>query len=587
MRFFGEGKMARFMELAELFEELEKTTSHKEIVQRIANFYSELERKEIRDSSYLFLGNIGPAFENPTLGIGDKLTLKAIAGAYGVPEEEVDERYTRMGDLGDVAFELNRKGEGDSLTIEDIFSKLKEIKEISGKGSKDEKIRLLSEILQRVRPQESKYILRITLGKLRLGFGDQFLLEAFSIAFAGDKKYLEKIKESYNICTDIGKLAETLAKYGPIKLAHFSIILGRPVKSMLAQRVEDFEELEERIPGTKAAEEKYDGERVQIHKDGYEIQAFSRRLENITSQYPDIVDAIRKNVLADKIILDGEIIAYVQEGKDSTEEFHSFQKLMQRRRKYEVEKYTEILPVAVFFFDILFLEGKSLLKESYPKRRSLLEEHVKESGIIHLARRKVTKNLEEIEEFFNDALEKKLEGIVIKSMANDSIYKPGKRSWYWLKWKAEYAERMRETFDLVIVGKYYGRGRRKGSFGALLCAALNQEEQRFETFTKVGTGFTDEDAKEIDSLLSEHIIPEIPKDVLIKSRMLPDIFIEPAVVIEVLGTEVTESPGHTAGEEKGETGLALRFPRFLRIRPDKGPYQATIVKEIKNLKEST
>jgi DNA ligase-1 len=205
--------------------------------------------------------------------------------------------------------------------------------------------------------------------------------------------------------------------------------------------------------------------------------------------------------------------------------------------------------------------------------------------VIRLARRVVPKNLEEIEDFLNEALEKKLEGVVIKSMDDSSVYEAGKRSWFWLKWKEEYAEGMRETFDLVIIGKYYGRGRRKGSFGALLCAALNEEEQLFETFTKVGTGFTDADAKEIESLLSEHVIPEVPKNVVVKSRMLPDIFIEPAVVIEVLGMEITESPGHTAGGGKGESGLALRFPRFLRIRPDKGPYEATTVKEIRNLKE--
>ncbi len=187
--------------------------------------------------------------------------------------------------------------------------------------------------MQRAKPEEGKYILRITFGKLRLGFGDQFLLEAFSIAFAGDKEYLGKIKESYSVCTDIGELAEALAEYGPKALGHFSIKLGRPVKSMLAQRVEDFEELEKRIMGVKVAEEKYDGERVQIHKNGDEIQAFSRRLENITFQYPDIVKAVRKNVLSDKIILDGEIIAYTQEKKGSTEEFHPFQRLMQRCRK--------------------------------------------------------------------------------------------------------------------------------------------------------------------------------------------------------------------------------------------------------------
>lgn len=170
-------------------------------------------------------------------------------------------------------------------------------------------------------------------------------------------------------------------------------------------------------------------------------------------------------------------------------------------------------------------------------------------------------------------------------MDSNSIYEAGKRSWLWLKWKEEYAEGMRETFDLVIIGKYYGRGKRKGSFGALLCAILNEDKQQFETFTKVGTGFTDADAKEIDSLLSEHVIADSPKNVFIKSRMLPDTFVEPAVVIEVLGTEITESPGHTAGEGEGEAGLALRFPRFLRIRYDKGPYDVTTVEEVRDLKE--
>jgi DNA ligase-1 len=356
---------------------------------------------------------------------------------------------------------------------------------------------------------------------------------------------------------------------------------------MLAQRVESFEEIEKRIPGEKAVEEKYDGERVQIHKNGNEIKAFSRRLEDITAQYPDLVEAVRRDINAEKIVLDGEIIAYVEGSKadDSTQEFYSFQRLMQRRRKYEVQKYAEIFPVAVFFFDILYLEGKSLLKEPYPRRRALLEENVKQSEALRMAGRIVTDNLEEIEDFFNKTLEKKLEGIIIKSMSSNAVYEAGKRSWFWLKWKEEYAEGMRETFDLVIVGKYYGRGKRKGSFGALLCAILNEEEQRFETFTKVGTGFTERDAKEIDSLLSEHIVNEIPKNVLIKSRMMPDILVEPTVVIEVLGAEITKSPGHTAGQGEGDTGLALRFPRFLRIRYDKGPADVNTVKEIMNLKE--
>ncbi len=278
--------------------------------------------------------------------------------------------------------------------------------------------------MQRANPTEGKYILRIIIGKLRLGFGDQFLLEAFSIAFLGDKKYLGKIKESYSVCTDIGELAEAFAEYGCKALGNFSIELGRPIKLMLAQRVENFEELEERVLGKKAAEEKYDGEWVQIHINGNEIQAFSRRLENITSQYPDLIEAIRNSVLVNKIVLDGEIVAYIEGKKrnEKMEEFYSFQKLMQRRRKYKIGKYMELCPVAIFFFDILYLEGKILMKKSYPMRRTLLEKYVKESGVVHLARRIVTENLEEIEDFFNEALEKRLEGIIIKAMNNTSIY---------------------------------------------------------------------------------------------------------------------------------------------------------------------
>lgn len=577
--------MARFKELAELFEELEKITSHKEIIRKISEFFRGLKGIEVKDSAYLFLGTIGPAFEDTTLGIKDRLAVRAIAGAYEVSEEEVKKKYARTGDLGDVAFELSKKIEA-FLTIENVFQRLKQIKEASGKGSQEEKTGLLSDILKKATPEEGKYIVRLVLGRLRLGFGDQFLLEAFSIAFTGDRKNAVKIKESYGVCTDIGELAKALSENGIRATGFISIKPGRPVKSMLSQRVESFEELEKRVQGKKAAEEKYDGERIQIHKAGDEIKAFSRRLEDITSQYPDIIEAVRKSVSAKEIVLDGEIVAYAEVEKEGNriEEFYPFQNLMQRRRKYEIEKYREKCPVAVFFFDILYLNGESLLKKPYPERRTLLEMNVAEKGIVHLARRTVTENIEEIEDFFNETVEKRLEGIVVKSTSNSSFYEAGKRSWSWFKWKQEYSEGMRETFDLVVVGSYYGRGRRKGSFGALLCAVLNEEEQRFETLTKVGTGFTEADAEEINRLISDHIVSGVPKDVSIKKRMLPDVFIEPSIVIEVLGSEITNSPGHTAGEGKEETGLALRFPRFIRIRHDKTPYDAMTVKEVKDLK---
>ncbi|MBD3164530.1 ATP-dependent DNA ligase [Candidatus Woesearchaeota archaeon] len=257
---------------------------------------------------------------------------------------------------------------------------------------------------------------------------------------------------------------------------------------------------------------------------------------------------------------------------------------MQRRRKYGVKEYAEKVPVRLYLFDILYLEGRLMLKRPYPERRKILEKNVRQSGKIKLAKQIVTSNIKEMQNFFEKSIKKNLEGVIVKSVENKSIYQPGNRGWLWVKWKKEYAEGMRETFDLVVIGSYYGKGQRKGKFGALLCAAYNKKKDTFESFTKVGSGYKDEDLEEINRKLEKIEVKKPLGNVSFNNDMKPDKFYKPQIVIEVLGANITTSPKHTAGKDSGRKGYALRFPRFLNIREDKSALDATTLKEIEKLK---
>jgi DNA ligase-1 len=334
--------MESFGKLVELYEKLDTSTSHKKIIELLAEHFRNLEPEDVKITAYLALGTIGPRFEKIDLGIGDKYGIQAISQAYNVDKKKVEIAFGNQGDLGDVASAFNER-QRSSLTLNYVFKHFVHIRDISGKGSQKRKINLLAEVLSKARPLESKYIMRIAQGNLRLGFGEKFLLEALALAFTGSRDNTSKVEDTYNICTDIGQLGESLAKHGMGSLGKFSIKIGRPVQMMLASRVDKMEDLNEKFSGTMAAEEKYDGERVQVHVDGDNIKAFSRRLTDISAQFPDVIEAVRESVKAEKVVLDGEIVAYRQG------EFLPFQELMQRRRKYHVKEYVEKIPVAVFF----------------------------------------------------------------------------------------------------------------------------------------------------------------------------------------------------------------------------------------------
>ncbi len=567
-----------FSKFAYLCQGLENLSSSNAIRDELAKFFKEISPSAVKYSSYFILGMIGAKYADIDLGLGEKTAIHIISRAFDVTEGKVEGQFASLGDLGDVVLALSKK-EHSSLKIDDIYSVFQEFKSISGQGSQEKRAELLAGLLQKASALEAKYIMRIALGSLRLGVGEMSVLDAFALAFTESLDNKSVIEDGYNVNTNIGALGESLAKDGVEAVRHLAVELGRPVEMMLAQRVKTISEILERFKGDQfAAEEKYDGERVQVHKNGEDIQLFSRRLENITSQYPDIAEYARAATKAKKAVFEGEIIAY-KAGR-----MLPFQNLMQRRRKYDVPEYRESIPVALASFDIIYLNGKSLLKEPYPKRRMLLEHTFEESENAFLARRVVSRDFEDIKNFFHQSIDKGFEGIIVKATSEDSVYQPGRRGWMWIKWKKEYAKGLSDTFDVVIVGSYRGRGKRKGFFSALLCAVYNRERDVFETFTKVGTGFDDEDFEIFKAKLKKFRVSEKPKRLRIKKQMEPDEFYEPAVVIEIMGAEITRSSGHTAGEEDGR-GLALRFPRFLNIREDKGPGEITTVEELKFMRK--
>lgn len=571
------GMKSSFRDFAELCERLEGISSNNRLRDELASFFSGLEIGSVRPASYFLLGVIGPKYEDIDLGLGSKSVIPILAEAFGEEEPKVKRMFSEEGDLGVVAGKLSSR-KRSSLSLDDVFKKLWKVRSASGSGSREKKSDILSGLLSDASSVEAKYIVRIALSSLRLGVGEKTLIDAFAVAFTGDSENSSEVEDGYNVCTDIGRLGESLAKNGLRGVRRFSISLGRPVQCMLAQRVDRVSDILEKMDEDEiAAEEKYDGERVQIHKDGGSVTLFSRRLEDITHQYPDVVDYVKKAVRSRKAVLDGEIVAYSKGG------FMSFQKLMSRRRKYDVESYRKKVPVVVFVFDMLYLNGRSLLRKPYPERRKLLESSLKRSDKIRPAGRKVSEDFSVIREFFRKSVDKGLEGIIVKSTSKDSFYRPGKRGWRWIKWKKEYAEGMQETFDLVVIGGYHGKGRRKGVFGALLCAVYDRGKDRFESFTRVGAGFSDADLKRLSKMLRKKKKPGRPDRVVVKRGMEPDEYYAPDTVIEVTGAEITRSPSHAAGERDGK-GLALRFPRFLRVRDDKGPEDATKVKEVVSLR---
>ncbi|MCS6770278.1 MAG: ATP-dependent DNA ligase [Candidatus Caldarchaeum sp.] len=568
-----------FRELVDYYERLEATTKRLEMTDILAELLSKAPAKIIDKVVYMTLGELYPAYVGVELGVAEKLALKAVRQVSGAGEKAVNELLSRHGDAGTVAMLLLRSKEqttlfAEELTVEDVYSSLEKIAKASGPGAVEVKTAILSRLISQATPLEAKHILRIVTGAMRLGVADMTVLDALAKAFGGERDVYER---AYNLSSDIGLVAKTAAEEGVEGVARFRVKVGIPVRCMLAERLSSAREILEKMDGKGFAEYKYDGERMQIHKAGEKVSIFSRRQENITHQYPDVVIMVRQRVKASEAILECETVPIDQE----TGEMLPFQELMHRKRKKEIQKAVEDYPVALYFFDILYLDGEDLTTKTFLERRKRLEQVINEDERVKLSRGVLAVSIDDVERVFAEAVEAGCEGVIVKSVSDDSVYRAGARGWQWIKFKRDYRSEMIDTVDLVVVGAFYGKGRRKGKFGTLLVAAYNPGKDVFQTVCKVGTGFKDEDLERFTEMFERLKLPH--KNPRVDSVMQPDVWVQPLVVLEIIGAEVTLSPVHTCGRDavKEGYGLGIRFPRYTgRIRDDKKPEDATTDEEI-------
>jgi DNA ligase-1 len=568
--------------IADAYEKIGATTKRLEITDLLVELLKKTPVGVIDKVAYLTQGKIYPDFVGIEIGVAEKLAVKALVKVCGRREAEVEEDLKKSGDIGETTERFVAKKKQvtffqQPLTVEKVYETFDKMAKASGSGAVDLKVSLLAGLLAAASPREVKYVMRTVTGNLRLGIADMTVLDALAIAFGGGKEARDDIERAYNISSDLGRVAKTVAERGIEGIKRFRVSVDEPIRPMLAERLSSPEEILEKLGGKCVAEYKYDGERLQAHKRGGEVTLYSRRLEDISSQYPDAVELLKRYVRAVEAILECECVAVDL----SSGEMRPFQELMHRRRKYGIEQAMEDYPVSLFMFELLYVDGKDLTLEPYPMRRKMLEKTIEESERVKLAQNIITSSKREVEKFFLKAIEDGCEGLVCKSVAKDSVYQAGARGWLWIKYKRDYKSEMRDTVDLVVVGAFHGRGKRAGTYGALLLAAYNPRNDTFETVTKCGTGFSDEDLAKLPIMMKKHIVSH--KHPRVNSTLEADVWFEPAAVIEVLGAEITLSPIHTCAMDsvrKG-SGLAIRFPRFTRnYRLDKAAEDATTENEI-------
>jgi len=572
----------RYLTIADAYEKIEATTKRLEMTDVLVDLLKKTSKDAIDKVVYLTQGKLYPDFLGIEIGVAERLAVKALARASGIRESEIEEGVKKTGDVGETTQLVMAKRKQSTfyqrpLTVQRVFETLDKMAKASGPGAVDSKMAHLAGLLTDASPKEAKYVMRTVTGNLRLGIADMTILDALALAYGGGKEARECVERAYNICSDLGRVAKTVAERGLEGIKEFHVSINEPIRPMLAERLSSPREILEKFSGKCVAEYKYDGERIQAHKRGNDVVLYSRRLESISDQYPDAVELLKRYVKAKEAILECECVAV----DSDTGEMRPFQELMHRRRKYEIQKAIEEYPVTLFMFEALYIDGKDLTLEPYPTRRKMLEETVKESERVKIANQTITNNEVELEKFFLEAIENGCEGLVCKSMAPDSVYQAGARGWLWIKYKRDYKSEMTDAVDLVAVGAFHGRGKRAGAYGALLLAAYDPDGDTFETVTKCGTGFTDEDLEKLPKILKNHIVGR--KHARVQSLIEAEVWFEPNVVLEVLGAEVTLSPIHTCATNaiRRGNGLAIRFPRFTgKYRLDKAPEDATTSKEI-------
>lgn len=573
-----------FRALAESLEALEPITGRTQMIGLLADLLRQAGPEDIGQLLYLSQGRLLPDFIQKEFGMNERLIYRSVAQAYNVPHDEVVERSKQLGDAGLVAQEFAQRAQGGSfmneldnegISLQEVYSLLMKITEAVGSGSQESKVTQLAKLFSRLSPLEAKHVARIVVGRLRVGVGDPTLLDALSFAKAGDKSLRAPLERAYNLSSDLGLVAQTLYSAGPEALDRIQVKVGNPVRMALAERADTAEEILKRLDGRCAIEPKFDGFRMQVHKDGDNISIFSRGLEDLSGMFPDVVSAIHKQIKAETLIMEGEALAFDPE----TGKFQPFQVTSQRRRVHNIEAMSASHPLRLLAFDLLLVDGRDLTRAPYTERREALEATIAPReglGGIEPSTCIITEDPEEIIVFYEDSLVDGLEGIVAKRLTG--TYEAGKRGFNWIKMKRSYNKQMSDTVDCVIVGYDYGKGKRASwGIGSLLVSVYDKANDTFPTVTRVASGISHEGWQELGKRLEADRLPH--RDPRVINVISPDVWVTPRYVLELQADEVSRSQMHPAGKTDG-AGYALRFPRILKERSERTPEDATSVDEI-------
>ena len=566
-----------FNRLAEAFEDLERTSSRKQLTTILANLLRQVDADAIAEVAYLLQGRVAPLYEPVEFGLGERSIEKAVADAYGIEPAEVREHYARAGDLGLVVAEMAPPSPaGPERSVREVFAELRRLADISGAGSGERKLAALRGLLSGLDPISAKHLVRIPLGNSRLGVGDATILAAFNEArLSGTKSDQVVLEDAYNRTSDLGLLGETFWREGLDGVRKLQVMVGRPIRPQLAERLPDVPSLLDKLGGRAHVQSKFDGIRVQLHLDrtrpeGEQVRLFSRSLESMTGMFPELVEGVLKQVKAQTAILDSETLAF----NPLSEEFLPFQETTRRRRKHGVGELSAELPLKAMVFDVMYRDGEALLDRPLLERLSVMEDMVRGTEVLDPQPGDVVDDADRLDEMFEAALERGLEGLVVKRV--DSPYQAGARNFNWVKLKRHSRGALEDTIDCVLVGYFVGRGKRVGlGVGALLVGVYDAEADESKTVTKIGTGLSDEQWREVGERAAPYRSEQRPARV--NSKIVPSVWVEPKIVLEVLADEITSSPNHTAG-------YALRFPRVIRFRDaDKRPEDATTLTELVEL----
>jgi len=546
--------MTGFISFAELCQKVESVSGSLEKIDLASAFLGELDEAELAVASNFIMGVVFAPSTDLVLGVGPSILYEALTRACGCPGEQISEMLRATGDPGLVAAGVVEKRRplgfaaflgGETLSISDVYSRFLAVAQASGRKSQDAKIKNLQFLFSQATPLEARYIARLAIEDMRIGIGEGGARDAIAKAFS---RSAEDVERSYNLTNDMGLVAVSARKG---TLSELGVMLNHPIKMMLAQ-------LSEGIPaallelGTAAVEWKYDGARVQIHKDGQKIRIFTRRLENVTASLPEIVSAAKSRIRARKAILDGEAVAMGKDGRPV-----AFQQILKRfRRKYDVEKLAAQIPLRLFLFDIIYLDGRSVLDLPLTERRKLLQE-VADPDL--LADQVLSGDAKEVEAIYRKALEAGHEGLMLKNPS--SVYAPGKRGKNWLKIKP-----VMETLDLVVIGAKWGEGRRASFLGSYRLGCMETETGRILDVGWVATGLTDEALSDLTEMFRDMIVVQKGMEVELK----------PAVIFEVAYEEIQKSPNYSSG-------YALRFPRLVTVRDDKSLEEADTLGRVTSL----